>query len=72
MNTSACRLPGLITSGLAVFAFAGTPRFPWPDPTFLKERQCHGQYATEALDRLLPRARVALWLPGTRTVTVDP
>ena len=42
----------------------------WPDPAFLPDRQCHG-YAREALDRLLPRARLGLRLPGTRSVTLD-
>ena len=81
MNTSACRLRGLITSGLAVFALVWAPRSsfaapsghssPWPDPAFLKDRQCHGRYDTQELNRLVPRARVALWLPGTRSVTLD-
>jgi hypothetical protein len=44
----------------------------WPDPAFLPERQCRGEYALEDLQRYLPRARRALWLPGTRAVTVDP
>jgi hypothetical protein len=44
----------------------------WPDPTFLPERQCRGRYATEELDRYVPRAKVAMWLPGTRSVAVDP
>jgi hypothetical protein len=43
----------------------------WPDPTFLPERQCHGAYTAEELNRYLPRARVTLWLPSTRAVAVD-
>jgi hypothetical protein len=43
----------------------------WPDPTFLPERQCHGDYRVEDLKRYLPKARVALWLPGTQAVTLD-
>jgi len=43
----------------------------WPDPTFLPERQCRGAYAPDQLDRFRTRARVALWLPGTRSVRVD-
>jgi hypothetical protein len=43
----------------------------WPEPTFLPDRQCRGRYAVEDLTRYLPRARVALWLPGTRSVTLD-
>jgi hypothetical protein len=43
----------------------------WPDPTFLPERQCHGAYTVEELNRYLPRARVTLWLPSTRAVVVD-
>lgn len=42
----------------------------WPDPSFLPDRQCHG-YALDALDRLLPRARLGLRLPGTRSIVVD-
>jgi hypothetical protein len=42
----------------------------WPDPAFLASRQCHG-YARGALDRLLPRARLGLRLPGTRSVALD-
>jgi hypothetical protein len=43
----------------------------WQETTFLPERQCHGRYATQDLERLLPRARLALWLPGTRAVELD-
>lgn len=43
----------------------------WPDPTFLPERQCHGAYTVEELNRYLPRARLTLWLPSTRGVAVD-
>jgi hypothetical protein len=44
----------------------------WPEVTFLPERQCSGRYAAEDLQRFLPRARLALWLPGTRSVGMDP
>jgi len=44
----------------------------WPDPTFMPDRQCHGGIAADDLNRFAPRARVALWLPGTRSVAVDP
>jgi hypothetical protein len=44
----------------------------WPDPAFSSERQCHGRQASETLQRYLPRARLALWLPGTRGVALDP
>lgn len=43
----------------------------WPDPTYLPERQCHGDYRVEDLNRYLPRARLAMWLPSTRSVTLD-
>ena len=43
----------------------------WPDPTYLPERQCHGDYRVEDLNRYLPRARLALWLPSTRSVKLD-
>jgi hypothetical protein len=45
---------------------------PWPDPTFFPERQCRGRYATEELERYVRRAKLAMWLPGTRSVAVDP
>jgi hypothetical protein len=44
----------------------------WPEATFLPERQCSGRYGAEDLQRFLPRARLALWLPGTRSVGMDP
>jgi hypothetical protein len=58
---------------------ASPPRIPpapmltlWPDPTFLPQLQCHGnKYTAEDLKRYLPQARVALWLPGTQSVTLD-
>ena len=43
-----------------------------PDPAFVPERQCRGRYAVEDLQRYLPQARLALWLPGTRSVALDP
>jgi hypothetical protein len=43
----------------------------WPDPTYLPERQCHGTYEVADLNRYLPRAKVALWLPSTRSVALD-
>jgi hypothetical protein len=45
--------------------------FRWPDPTFAPERQCHGAYHSEDLERYLSRARLALVLPDTRSVTLD-
>jgi hypothetical protein len=45
--------------------------FRWPDPSFLPERQCRGAYTVEQLDRYVSRARLALWLPGTRAVALD-
>jgi hypothetical protein len=43
----------------------------WPEPSLLPERQCHGRYGVEDLKRYLPRARLALWLPSTRAVTLN-
>ena len=43
----------------------------WPEYAFLPERQCHGRYSLEALERYVSRARLALWLPGTRNVALD-
>jgi hypothetical protein len=42
-----------------------------PDPAFVPQRQCRGRYAVEDLQRYLPQARLALWLPGTRSVALD-
>lgn len=49
----------------------GSTLKPWPDPTFLPERQCRGRYATEDLERYVRRAKLTMWLPGTRSVAVD-
>jgi hypothetical protein len=46
--------------------------FRWPDPAFLPEYQCHGAYSVPELEEYLPRAQVALQLPSTRAVAVDP
>lgn len=43
----------------------------WPDPTFSPERQCQGIYRSEDLERYLSRARLALVLPDTRSVSLD-
>jgi hypothetical protein len=43
----------------------------WADPSFMPERQCRGRYALEDLEPYLSRARLALWLPGTRAVALD-
>jgi hypothetical protein len=43
----------------------------WPDPAFSADRQCRGIHSVEQLQRYMPRARVALWLPGTRSVALD-
>ena len=54
---------------------AGVPPAPialrWPDPAFLPERQCHRAVPTEHLTSYLPRASLAMTIPGTRSVTVD-
>ncbi len=44
----------------------------WKEDTFLPERQCHGNYAAADLQQYLTRARVAMWLPDTRSVSLDP
>lgn len=74
-------LMSLALASLVIIACAPLPsssRIPpapvltlWPEPTFLPERQCHGKYRVEDLKGYLPRARVAMWLPGTRAVTLD-
>jgi hypothetical protein len=43
----------------------------WPDPAFSADRQCRGRYRTEDLARYLPRARLAMSLPGTQSLAVD-
>jgi hypothetical protein len=74
-------LIGLVLASSIVLACApvsSSTRIPpapvlgiWPEPTFLPERQCHGDYKVEDLKRYLPRARLAMWLPGTRAVALD-
>ena len=44
----------------------------WKEDTFLPERQCHGYYAAADLQHYLSQARVAMWLPDTRSVNLDP
>jgi hypothetical protein len=65
-----------VTAGCA--ASAASARIPaapvllqWPDPAFAPERQCRGAYRAEDLARYLPRARLAMSLPGTESVAVD-
>jgi hypothetical protein len=70
----------LVAAGAAGCARSGeATRIPpapiayrWPDPTFLPERQCRGGYEAQDLERYLSRARLALTLPGTQSVALDP
>ena len=43
----------------------------WPDPAFLPERQCRRAVPAEHLEGYLPRASLAMTIPGTRSVTLD-
>jgi hypothetical protein len=43
----------------------------WPEPAFLPEHQCRGRYTVDALERYVSRARLAMWLPSTRSVVLD-
>jgi hypothetical protein len=43
----------------------------WPDETYLPDRQCHGTLPVEDLQHYLPRAKVAMWLPSTRSVSLS-
>lgn len=81
------QLPAARTAGLATLAAvlslacapaAESARIPpapvvgsWPEYAFLPERQCHGRYALDVLERYVSRAQLALWLPGTRSVALD-
>jgi hypothetical protein len=47
-------------------------RGSWPDPAFEPVNQCHGTLAPGVVEGLLPRARLALRVPGTRAVELDP
>ena len=67
------------TASLACAPATHTARIPpapivgqWPDPAFLPDRQCRGRYAVDQLEPYLSRARLALWLPSTRSVALDP
>jgi hypothetical protein len=63
-----CLLTGWTSPGIS-----GQDASPtrWPDPTFMSDRQCRGRFEAEQLNRFIPRARLTLWLPGTRSVAVD-
>ena len=74
---------GLVLTAGAVGAgcapMAPTSRIPpapivgqWPETAFLPQRQCRGRYAVEELQPYLSRARLAMWLPSTRSVALDP
>ena len=75
------RLAGLVASLAAIAACApaaspgSIPPAPillrWPDPAFEPEQQCHGTHTVEDLAHYLPRARLAMSLPGTRSVGMD-
>lgn len=59
--------PSLICSGLtgALLLAAGSTSLSATKP-------CHGRYSNPELEEMLPRARVALRLPGTDEVALDP
>jgi hypothetical protein len=65
------RLSALFALSVSSAAYLPSAGLPWPDPAFLPERQCRGRLPTEDLQRFLGRARLALWLPGTRAVNLD-
>jgi hypothetical protein len=67
-----CVLPGCASATGSSKIPPAPILFRWPDPAFLPDRQCRGAFAVEDLKRYLSRARLALWLPGTQTVTLDP
>ena len=46
-------------------------RLDLPDPAFEPAAQCHGRFAVHDLERMLPRVRLALWLPATQAVELD-
>jgi hypothetical protein len=81
-SMSACRLAALCATvagavaGCAPASRSSIPPAPivfhWPDPAFLPERQCRGEYAAEDVEYYLPSARLALSLPSTRSVGPDP
>jgi hypothetical protein len=73
-----CGLAAVFSATLACAPVSDPVKIPpapiaynWPDPAFLPEIQCRGAYAVEELAGYLPRARLAMWLPGTRTVSLD-
>jgi hypothetical protein len=66
-------------AGAGCAPMASTSRIPpapivgqWPEAAFLPERQCRGRYTVEELQPYLSRARLAMWLPSTRSVALDP
>jgi hypothetical protein len=59
-------------SGTASTRIAPAPiLLRWPDPAFERDRQCRGEYQAGELERYLSQARLALWLPSTRKVSLD-
>ena len=81
VRSPAHRLAGLFATLAAIAGCAATPAsapippapilLRWPDPAFDPELQCHGTYTAEDLARYLPRARLAMSLPGTQSVALD-
>jgi hypothetical protein len=68
----------IAASGLACSPATSELRIPpapirgrWPDPAFEPSRQCHGDHALPGLENLLPRARLASWIPGIQAVELD-
>lgn len=66
---------GGVGAGCAPMSSTRIPPAPivgrWPETAFLPERQCRGRYSVEDLQPYLSRARLAMWLPSTRSVTLD-
>lgn len=81
VHRPAYRFAGLVASLAAIAGCAPAaspapiPPAPillrWPDPAFEPEQQCHGTHTVEDLARYLPRARLAMSLPGTHSVSMD-
>jgi hypothetical protein len=63
--TSSLRSPGLAAFLIAA-VWAG-----WSDSSSLIKLKCQGNYNSQQLQGYFRKARVTLWLPGTRSVALD-
>jgi len=81
IRSSMVRMCGLVVVSAVMVGCAVAPKpstvppapsfFLWPDPTFLAERQCQGQYSADVVQSYLATAARTMELPSTRAVVMD-